>query len=220
MLERIICLFIGYVCGLFQTGYIYGHLNHIDIRKHGSGNAGTTNALRTLGKKAAAITVLGDFIKPMVASLIALLVFKGGTENVVVLSVYAGVGAVLGHIFPCYLKFSGGKGIATIAGFSTWFCFANGCWFVIPISMAVFVLLVIVSQYVSLGSIVAVLLCYTLIIVSGQLGYIDVEKEFLPEIYIVIGIYSAIAIIKHRTNIIRLFKGEENKLFEKKKKEK
>ena len=63
MLARVICLAIGYVCGLFQTSYIYGKKNGIDIREHGSGNAGSTNALRTLGKKAGALTLLGDCLK-------------------------------------------------------------------------------------------------------------------------------------------------------------
>ena len=67
MLPRIICLAVGYVCGLFQTSYIYGKKSGIDIREHGSGNAGSTNALRTLGKKAGALTLLGDCLKCVVA---------------------------------------------------------------------------------------------------------------------------------------------------------
>ena len=66
-MERLVCLILGYVCGLFQTGYIYGRLHHIDIRNHGSGNAGTTNALRTLGWKAGVITFLGDSLKCVLA---------------------------------------------------------------------------------------------------------------------------------------------------------
>ena len=75
MLARVICLAIGYVCGLFQTSYIYGKKNGIDIREHGSGNAGSTNALRTLGKKAGALTLLGDCLKCVVAILVAKLLF-------------------------------------------------------------------------------------------------------------------------------------------------
>ena len=67
MLYRIICILIGYACGLFQTSYIYGKIKHIDIRDYGSGNAGTTNALRTLGKKAGAVTFIGDIMKPVIA---------------------------------------------------------------------------------------------------------------------------------------------------------
>ena len=70
IMERLICLAIGYVCGLFQTSYIIGKMHQTDIREHGSGNAGTTNALRTFGKKAGALTLLGDCLKCVVAILI------------------------------------------------------------------------------------------------------------------------------------------------------
>ena len=76
MLYRIICLIIGYIFGLIQTAYIYGEIKHIDIREHGSGNAGTTNALRTLGKKAGLITFLGDTLKPVAAMAICYFIFR------------------------------------------------------------------------------------------------------------------------------------------------
>jgi len=75
-MERIICLAIGYVFGLLQTGYIYGKMHNIDIRQHGSGNAGTTNALRVLGKKAGLIVFLGDAFKTIFACLAARIIFK------------------------------------------------------------------------------------------------------------------------------------------------
>ena len=92
MLERIVCLLIGYGFGLFQTGYFYGKRNGIDIRKHGSGNAGTTNALRTMGKKAGAITLLGDCMKAVLAILLVTLIFqKGHPEEIMLLeAVYRG----------------------------------------------------------------------------------------------------------------------------------
>lgn len=217
MLERILCIVIGYICGLLQTSYLYGRLNHIDIREHGSGNAGTTNALRTLGKKAGLITFLGDFFKPMTAALIVWLIFRDN-DMVRLLEVYAGVGAVLGHIFPCYLGFRGGKGVATIAGMSVLFCFRNGCWYVIPVMILIFVGVVALTRYVSLGSIVIVSVYYVWIILLGQSGTIDLEAKELYEIYILIGIYSFITIFKHRANISRLIKGEENKIFQKKEK--
>ena len=74
-MERIICLLIGYVFGLFQTGYLYGKTKHIDIRTKGSGNAGTTNALRTMGKKAGLITLLGDCLKCVFAVLVVRLIY-------------------------------------------------------------------------------------------------------------------------------------------------
>ena len=75
MMERLICIVIGYACGLLQTSYLYGKAHGIDIREHGSGNAGTTNALRTLGTKAGVITFIGDCLKCMVAVLLVLLIF-------------------------------------------------------------------------------------------------------------------------------------------------
>ncbi len=109
MLPRIICLAVGYVCGLFQTSYIYGKKSGIDIREHGSGNAGTTNALRTLGKKAGALTLLGDCLKCVLAVLIARLLFGDHQgADLLALELYAGAGCILGHNFPFYLKFKGG----------------------------------------------------------------------------------------------------------------
>ncbi len=114
---RLLSLLAGYVFGLFQTAYLYGRTKGIDIRDKGSGNAGTTNSIRVLGWKAGALTFLGDFFKAVLAVLLVKLVFgERYAESVKVLELYAGFGAVLGHNFPCYLQFRGGKGIACSAG--------------------------------------------------------------------------------------------------------
>lgn len=100
-MERLLCLIIGYVFGMFQTGFIYGKINHIDIREHGSGNAGTTNALRTLGWKAGFITFAGDILKAVLASLVVRLIFRNThTDSMTLLVLYTGIGTVLGHNFP------------------------------------------------------------------------------------------------------------------------
>lgn len=216
-MERIICIAIGYVCGLLQTAYLYGRLKHIDIREHGSGNAGTTNALRTLGKKAGLITFLGDFFKPMLAMLIVWLIFKDH-DSVKLLQLYAGIGAVLGHIFPAYLGFRGGKGVATIAGMSVLYAILNGFWYVVAALAVIFILVVAVTRYVSLGSIIIITGYYIAVVVLGQMGVLDWEQNRLYEMYVVMGIYSALAIFKHKANIVRLIKGTENKVFEKKEK--
>ena len=104
MWAKIVCLVIGYGFGLFQTGYFYGKRNGIDIRKYGSGNAGTTNALRTLGKKAGAITLAGDCLKAILAILLVSLIFgRAFPEQIMLLKLYAGAGCVLGHNFPFYM---------------------------------------------------------------------------------------------------------------------
>ena len=95
-MERVICLAIGYVFGLFQTAFIYGKMNHIDIREHGSGNAGTTNALRVLGKKAGLIVFLGDVFKCFFAVELVRLLFKHTYPDILpLLSLYAAAGAIL-----------------------------------------------------------------------------------------------------------------------------
>ena len=106
---RVICLVMGYVFGLFQTGYLYGKMNHIDIRNYGSGNSGTTNALRVMGKKAGLIVFAGDFLKTVFACLAARIIFKGSPDTDLYV-LYAGLGVVLGHNFPVLLKLQGRKG--------------------------------------------------------------------------------------------------------------
>ena len=109
-MERIICVLIGYAFGLFQTGYIYGKAHNIDIRSQGSGNAGTTNALRTLGWKAGVATLLGDAFKCVFAVLTVQAIYRNSRGDILpLLSMYAGMGAVLGHNYPFYLEFKGGK---------------------------------------------------------------------------------------------------------------
>ena len=116
-MERVICLLIGYVFGLFQTAYFYGKTKGIDIRKYGSGNAGTTNALRVLGTKAGLIVFAGDCLKCIIAVCITRALFSTGhPENIYLLCLYTGAGAVIGHNFPFYMGFKGGKGIAATAG--------------------------------------------------------------------------------------------------------
>ena len=118
MTERLISILIGYVFGLFQTSYIIGKMHKTDIREHGSGNAGTTNALRTFGKKAGAMTLLGDCLKCVLAIVVVRLIFAGReTEMMPLLCIYAAAGCILGHNFPITLGFRGGKGIAASVGF-------------------------------------------------------------------------------------------------------
>lgn len=123
---RIVCLLIGYVFGLFQTGYFYGKAHGIDIRQHGSGNSGTTNALRVLGTKAGLIVFAGDCLKCMAAVWLVRLLFGGSYHSIIyLLCLYTGAGAILGHNYPFYMHFKGGKGIAATAGmvlsFHPWF---------------------------------------------------------------------------------------------------
>ncbi len=204
-MERIICILIGYVFGLFQTGYFYGMTKHVDIRKHGSGNAGTTNALRTLGWTAGVITFIGDCLKCVLAVVVVHLLF-GQNENIALLSMYAGMGAVLGHNFPFYLKFKGGKGIAATAGLvlST-----NPIMFLIV--ALIFAAIVLTTRYVSLGSIVIMIVFVIEVVVYGQNGGFQLAQPQLYELYAVVVFLAGMAIYRHRANIKRLLTGTENK---------
>lgn len=220
MLERIISIGIGYVFGLFQTAYIYGRFHHIDIRNYGSGNAGTTNALRTLGKKAGLVTFLGDFLKPMIAAMVVYFIYRNSyPEYVILLSFYAGIGSVFGHVFPCYLGFRGGKGIASIAGLGVWFGIASGCWYVIPIGIVTFIVVVGFSKYVSLGSLCLIGGYLIEMLLFGQMGILNIKVPYLYEVYGIIACLTLLVFWKHSANIKRLLAGTENKLVRKKKEE-
>ncbi|MCM1282658.1 MAG: glycerol-3-phosphate 1-O-acyltransferase PlsY [Muribaculaceae bacterium] len=212
---RIISLALGYVFGLFQTGYIYGKSRGVDIRKEGSGNAGTTNSLRVLGWKAGAVTFLGDLFKAILAVFLVWLLFgKRYPDAVGVLELYAGFGAVLGHNFPFYLGFKGGKGIACTSG-----TILAVCPLAAPICLLLFILAVAVTRYVSLGSILVVC-CYLIqVIVFGQMGFLHMPAAVLTEFYIVSGCFTLLALWQHRANIGRLIHGTENKFGMKKEKE-
>lgn len=210
---RLIALGISYVFGLFQTGYIYGKSKGIDIRNEGSGNAGTTNSLRVLGIKAGLITFLGDLFKAIFAVLLVLLLFRNKYPDAVkILELYAGFGAVLGHNFPFYLKFKGGKGIACTSGM-----ILAVCPLAAPICLALFIGSIAITRYVSLGSILVVVSYLVQVIVFGQLGYLRIDAALLPEFYIVSACFTAMALWRHRSNIKRLLSGTENKFALKKK---
>ena len=133
-MERLICLAIGYGFGLLQTGYLYGRAKGIDIRDHGSGNAGTTNALRTLGKKAGLITFLGDAFKCVFAVLLVWVLFHNSCADIMtLLKLYTGAGVILGHNYPFYLKFRGGKGSAASAGM-----FLSFDWIIVGCALVTF----------------------------------------------------------------------------------
>lgn len=212
---RVIALVIGYVFGLFQTGYFYGRSKGIDIRSEGSGNAGTTNSLRVLGVKAGLITFLGDLFKAIFAVLLVMVLFRNKYPDAVrLLELYAGFGAVLGHNFPFYLKFKGGKGIACTSGM-----ILAVCPLAAPICLVFFIGSVAITRYVSLGSILVVICYLAQVIVFGQLGYLHIETALLPEFYVVSACFTAMALWRHRSNIVRLLRGEENRFSLNKKKE-
>ena len=214
-MERVISLLIGYAFGLIQTGYIYGKMHNIDIRNHGSGNAGSTNMLRTLGAKAGLITLLGDCFKCVAAVLVVRGLFAHSHADILpLLSMYAGFGAVLGHNYPFYLKFKGGKGIAATSGMilATDLRMAAIC-------LIVFIVIVGVTRYVSLGSLTVTVLFMVQVLIAGATGYFEMEPVYLYEMYGICFLFVLSAFFKHRANIKRLREGTENKISLKKKKD-
>lgn len=215
-MERLVCLLIGYIFGLFQTGYFYGKTQGVDIRKMGSGNAGSTNALRTMGIKAGMITLLGDCFKCVIAVLVVRRIYGQSHADILpLLSLYTGFGAVLGHNFPFYLKFKGGKGIAVTAGMilSTDIRIAAVC-------LIVFIVIVAVTRYVSLGSLVISVLFLVGLVVDGQMGMFGMAQKYLFEMYGIGVLFVLSAFIRHRANIGRLRNGTESKISFSKKKNK
>ncbi|KAI4445660.1 Glycerol-3-phosphate acyltransferase [Eubacterium plexicaudatum ASF492] len=206
---RLIAIFIGYLFGLFTTGYFYAKHMHVDIRSMGSGNIGTTNTFRTLGKKAGVIVFLGDGFKGVFAVLLVWLIFRGNyPQEIKILEAYAGLGAVLGHNFPVHLKFKGGKGIATTAGMMLAFC----PW-AVPVCLVLFTLSIFVKRYVSVGSLLVCLGFFIQTVIFGRNGVLGAPPQTLTEIYVVVGIVCALGLIRHQSNIKRLLSGTENKVF-------
>lgn len=219
ILARAICLIGGYIVGMLQTAYIYGRLNGIDIREHGSGNAGTTNALRVLGKKAGLIVFLGDFCKAILATVLArIIVGNFYPDDVYLFIAYAGFGTVLGHNFPFYLKFKGGKGIAATAGVILGFLDP----IIIVVCLLSFVGVVALTRYVSLGSIIIVsefAILYGIFAFNGKYSFdldCSCSEKCMIESVCVVAVMAIMAIWRHRANIKRLIKHEENKLGQKK----
>lgn len=215
-MERGIYLILGYMCGLLQTGYIYGKLHGIDIRQYGSGNSGTTNALRVLGKKAGLIVFIGDAFKALIPCLLVKAFCLQRPEfagEAYLLVLYLGFGVILGHNFPFYMHFKGGKGIAATAG-----VLASLDGRLTLICLVIFVGSVLLTRYVSLGSIlVAVAFFLVNVFFSWRGDYGLVPHARVVEFWALAGAVSAMAIWRHRANIKRLLAGNENKLWGNKK---
>ncbi len=211
---RLACVLIGYVFGLFQTSYLYGRIKGIDIREHGSGNAGATNALRTLGKKAGAITFFGDCFKCVFAVVTVRLLFAGygepGENMGVLLGMYASMGVILGHNFPFYLNFKGGKGIAATAGL-----YVSLDPILMLIGATSFVVAVAVTKYVSVGSILVVIELLAGVLIYGFLGKWGLTQPHLYELYGITVFLTLLALYRHKKNIKGLLHGTERRLGEK-----
>lgn len=198
----VICILIaGYLFGSIPFGYIVGKFNHIDIRDYGSGNSGTTNAFRTVGKAGGIITFLGDYLKALIPIIIIRFVIFRDDPHMHLMMLLFGLACVLGHNFPVWLKFKGGKGIAVTAGVCSGFDFL-----IIPFGVVVFAVSVLITKYVSIGSLLLS------IMVPVWIAIRMTDDAYYPWLIAVGCLYTVSAFIMHRKNIKRLIKGEENKI--------
>ena len=194
MVKQLLTLLIGYLLGSISTGVLLSRfVAHTDIRKQGSGNAGTTNMLRVMGKKFALLTLAGDMLKGIVAVLIGSLLVGGKTGQIL-----GAFGAILGHNFPVFFGFKGGKGIAT----------SFGCLLIVfPLqtlaAFGVFLALFLITHYVSVGSIGAAVTLPIFVIATTPRD---------PVIWISVAAIGALAIWRHKANIVRLMNHTENKI--------
>ena len=211
---RLVCLITGYVFGLFNTSLALGKLADFDIRKQGSGNTGTTNMVRTKGWKLGMLVLLGDAFKAIIPMLLMSYVFGQRYADVsgALFMAYTGLGAALGHNYPFYTGFRGGKGIATSLGIAFAYhpvlgLFAMGC-FSIPF---------FTTHYASLSSMVMTIAIFVPLILAT--AYLRSAPAFtLPssqavELYVIFGLLIFLAFFRHRENIGRLLKGQERKTY-------
>ena len=185
---------MGYLLGCIQTAYIVGRrFGRIDIREHGSSNAGASNITQVMGWKYGVLTAVVDILKAVLAVIIARLLFPDSDIHVFV----AGVLAVIGHIFPVFLKFRGGKGAASLIGMMLAFDFRIGL-----VIIAAIVILAIIVDYIAIGTIAM----YALIPVLTYILDYPIACTVIGALLAVIGI------LKHRINIRRILKHEEKGL--------
>jgi len=206
MIEVFIGVLVAYLLGSIPTAVWYGRVFHgVDIRNHGSGNAGATNSLRVLGKKAGVIVLLIDLLKGYLAvSLASIIIQNSDFQPVGYIVPFLGLAVVIGHIFPVFAQFKGGKGVATSLGvilaihpLATLIC------------VILFLLIVFATKYVSLGSMLGAL-AFPVQLVSGFWG-------LQPTTIVIFGfILAVLLIITHHENVKRLLAGNENKFGAKK----
>jgi glycerol-3-phosphate acyltransferase PlsY len=202
MIEFAAVVIGSYLIGSIPSGLVIGRLKHIDVREYGSGNIGTTNVLRTLGTRYAVVVLVADVLKGVIAVVLARYIIGSAVSEMA-----AGLAAVAGHDWSLFLKFRGGRGVATSLG--------GLLPMVMPaplsgiIGLAIFILVVLGSRYVSLASIVGSV--SAVVVMAVFLGLDRVPWQYLVYITIVV----ALIIYQHRDNISRLLSGKESKFGQK-----
>ena len=204
MLDAVLVIIISYLFGSFPTAIIAGKLlKKIDIREHGSGNAGATNVFRILGWKAGVIVLLIDMIKGFIPVFWLAGLIHNNPDSLIYYQIIAAVAAICGHIWTVFAGFKGGKGVGTSAG-----VFLGLAPIPLIIALVVFFIIVALTRYVSLGSITAAFVFLCILIYQKF-----ILSRYIADILLYLAIVAVILIwYAHRENIKRLLKGNENKI--------
>jgi glycerol-3-phosphate acyltransferase PlsY len=199
-MSTLLFILLAYLLGSIPTAVWVGKSWYaIDVREHGSKNAGATNTFRVLGKKPGIIVLIIDIIKGAIASLLPFYFYTGTTDQVVNLQIITSIVAVVGHVFPCFANFKGGKGVATSLGVIIGLHPAAA-----GICMAVFLLVFLTSHYVSLGAMIGA--------ITFPLSIVFVFHTHSFWLIVFAHVLAFLVILAHRKNIQRLLKGEESKM--------
>lgn len=214
MSHPLVTIVLAYLIGSIPFGYLAGRINGIDLREHGSKNIGATNAVRVLGKKWGIPVFICDFLKGLLPLLAVKCWLGGDVSDFSGAQIFQFLGVmlalILGHTYTCFLRFRGGKGVATTAG----------CLFAISplmggIAVLVWVLCMLLTRYVSLSSMVAGLA----MVVVSTVEFVVCTPEVQAHDWIIPGtifLIFLLVVYKHRSNIGRLLNGTEPKAFSKK----
>ncbi len=207
-LKIVVCLLVGYLFGNLTTAWLIGKIKKVDFTKVGSGNLGTTNVMRTLGRKYGIITYIGDVLKVIIPIIIVEYILFGDKDYGKLLGLITGYGAVIGHCYPFWLHFKGGKGIAVMSAammtFDPW---------ILPIGLLIFFGITFTTRYVSLGSLAIAILFP--IWVTLRSFILDRNPYFVWMLLVTL-CYTVTVFYMHRANIERLKNGTENKIGSKK----
>lgn len=215
ILAIVIAAALGYLLGSLNSAILTVRLlKHEDVRQFGSGNAGLTNTLRCFGKLCALFTLIGDLAKGVVAVLLSGVIARaltGGTADTYMIGAIAGIFAIIGHVFPLYYGFKGGKGV--LVGVSIFLVLD---WRVFCILIGIFAVILLVTKYVSLASMIGAACCPVL---TFAMQYFVDRTYTVPQIvihFVELLIMAAMVIYMHHENIQRLRTGTERKFGEKK----
>ncbi len=202
ILTILIIILVSYLIGGIPFGYVYIKLKYKkDIRTMGSGNIGSTNVYRNFGKRDGATVFIFDFLKGFLIVFISRFFFD------ISISMFFGIAAILGHVFSVYLKFKGGKGIATTLG-----VFIAIAPFISILSILVWVIITKFTKYVSLASMIAVGSFPVFIFFSQYISKNLFLNEYNTTVFLTSAVIFLLVLFSHRTNIERLIKGIENKI--------